>query len=256
MQSTITSRDNERVKYARHIAESASFREGESVFFAEGRRLCLDLAQRLRPVAVFVTERCLAGFGQPPPGLFDDAFVVSESVAQKLADAKTPQGLFCLFETPRAQLDDLDVGKGVLLCQQVQDPANVGAILRSAAGLGFGGAVLTDNCADPFAPKALRASMGALGRVPVVRGESLAAAASYLKGKGATLYAAALQNAVPLCEVKADGPFALLIGNEGAGLSGEALALAHQAVCIPMQNGVESLNAAAVAAVMMYALKS
>lgn len=254
MQTTITSRDNERVKYARHIAESASFREGEGVFFAEGRRLCLDLAQRLRPVAVFVTERCLEGFAQPPEW-FDDAFVVSESVAQKLADAKTPQGLFCLFETPHARLDDLDVDKGVLLCQQVQDPANVGAMLRSAAGLGFGGAVLTDNCADPFAPKALRASMGALGRVPVARGESLAAAASFLKAKGAVLYAAALQNAVPLHEVKADGPFALMIGNEGAGLSGEALALADQAVCIPMQNGVESLNAAAAAAVMMYALK-
>lgn len=255
MQTTITSRDNERVKYARHIAESASFREGEGVFFAEGRRLCLDLAQRLRPVAVFVTERCMESL-EPVPELFDDAFVVSGSVAQKLADAKTPQGLFCLFETPRAAMDDLDVDKGVLLCQQVQDPANVGAILRSAAGLGFGGAVLTDNCADPFAPKALRASMGALGRVPVVRGESLAAAALYLKDRGTTLYATALQNAVPLQEVKADGSFALMIGNEGAGLSDEALALADKAVCIPMQNGVESLNAAAAAAVMMYALKS
>lgn len=254
MQTTITSRDNERVKYARHIAESASFREGEGVFFAEGRRLCLDLAQHLRPVAVFVTERCLEGLGQQE--MFEDAFVVSESVAKKLADAKTPQGLFCLFEMPRQALTDLDPDKGVLLCQQLQDPANVGTILRSAAGLGFGGAVLADGTADPFSPKALRASMGALCRVPVVRGESLADAASYLKGKGAVLYATALQNAVPLRQLKVSGPFALMFGNEGAGLSDGALALADQTVCIPMENGVESLNAAAAAAVVMYALKN
>lgn len=255
MQTTITSRENERVKYARHVAESASFRGAEGVFFAEGRRLCLDLAQHLNPTAVFVTQRCLESFAQPPQ-ILCDAFVVSDSVAQKLADAKTPQGLFCLFEMPRHSLADLDADKGVLLCQQLQDPTNVGTILRSAAGLGFGGAVLADGSADPFSPKALRASMGAVCRLPVVRGESLAGAVSFLKGKGAAIYATALQNAVPLRQLKVSGPFALMFGNEGAGLSDGALALADQAVCVPMENGVESLNAAAAAAVVMYALKN
>ncbi len=255
MQSAITSRDNERVKYACHVAESAAFRAAEGLLFAEGRRLCLDLAQSLRCAMVFVTQPCLAALGPDAP-LVQDALIVADSVAQKLACAQSPQGLFCLFETPRAALADADAGKGVLVCERLQDPANVGAILRSAAGLGFGGAVLAEGCADPFSPKALRAGMGAQAHLPVVCGQSLSAAAAFLKDKGAMLLAAALQDAVPLAAAGAKPPFALLVGNEGAGLSAQALAAADKRVCIPMQNGVESLNAAAAAAVMMYALKN
>lgn len=255
MQSYISSRENERVKYACHVAKSAAFRESEGLFFAEGRRLCQDLAKKLRPAMVFVSEACLQMLDADMP-LLQDAFVVHESVAQKLAGTQSPQGLFCLFETPKAALAAVDAKKGVLLCENLQDPANVGAVLRSAAGLGFGGAVLLGESADPFSPKALRAGMGAQARLPLVCGESLAGAASFLKAAGVMLLAAALQNAVPLAEAGAKPPFALLIGNEGAGLSAGALAAADKAVYVPMHNGVESLNAAAAAAVMMYALKS
>lgn len=249
---SIQSRDNDKIKYARKLAESASFRAQERLFLAEGRRLCFDLAQTLRVHSAFATEAFLQSCPEAE-ALAPQCFVISEPVAQKLADTQTPQGLFCLFETPLATIEAMDAEKGVLLCETLQDPANVGATLRSAAAFGFGGVVLV-GCADPFGPKALRAGMGAVGHVAVkmLPREGLAQAAEQLVAKKATIYAAALQNARPLPAVAVKRPFALLVGNEGAGLTAEALALAAETVYIPMQNGVESLNAAVAASVLMF----
>ncbi|MDL2219532.1 RNA methyltransferase [Ruminococcaceae bacterium OttesenSCG-928-O06] len=253
MAQTITSRENERVKYAGRIALSAAFRAGEGVFFAEGVRLCEDLAQSLSARTVFATPQQLAALPKVLAAAAE-VYEINDSVCQKLAQTQSPQGLFCLFEMPCHTLETADFTGGTLVCEAVQDPANVGALLRSAAGLGMAAVLLGPGCADPFAPKALRAAMGAAGRIPVVTGCPLRQAAAALKAAGATVYAAAAEGALPLYEASARLPFALLVGNEGAGLSEEALALAQKSVCIPMKAGVESLNVAAAAAVLMYRL--
>jgi TrmH family RNA methyltransferase len=168
--------------------------------------------------------------------------------------------LFALFPLPAAGWDDLQPARGVLLCEALQDPANVGAVVRTAAGLGLGGVVLAAvgglSAADPTSPKALRASMGALARLPVVRTGSAAKAAHRLKAAGVRLIAAAARATTPLGKARDSGPFALLVGNEGAGLSEALLAAADTRVAIPMHNGGECLNAAAAAAIMMYALSN
>ncbi len=247
----ITSRENERVKCTLRLASSAALRREQGLFFAEGLRLCLDLAACLPWQTAFFTEEVLA----EEPRVADlsaEAFLVNDSVAQKLSATKTTQGLFGVFRLPQAVLEDLDVSKGVLLAEHIQDPANVGAMLRSAAAFGFGGVVLAGNCADPFGPKVLRASMGAVGRLPVVVQDDIQQAAGALHKAGATLYASALQGAAPLAQVAVQRPFVLLVGNEGAGLSAEVLALADERVCIPMHAGVDSLNAAVAASVLMF----
>lgn len=247
----ITSRDNERVKFARHLARSAAFRAQQGLFFAEGRRLCADLAQTLKAACVFYTEVAAQSWPEVAQ-LAPEAYCVSAPVAQKLAGVQTHQGVFCLFATPAGSLASLAAQKGVLLCENLQDPANVGAVLRSAAAFGFGGAVL-QQCADPYGEKALRASMGAVGRLPVVTSAPLAEAAVWLRQQKVPLVAAALQHSQPLQSAGVTGPVGLLIGNEGNGLSPEALALANVRVCIPLQSGVESLNAAVAASVLMFA---
>ena len=255
MPSEITSRDNERVKYARRVAASAEARREEGVFFAEGLRLCLDLAQNVRPQTVFVTEALL----EERPELETlgvETFLVKDGVAQKLAETRSPQGLFCLFATPAAAQSALRCEDGVLLCEAMQDPANVGAVVRSAAGLGFGGVVFTHGSADAFGPKALRAGMGSVLRLPVLQGADTKETVLALRGAGVRWYAAAAP-ADSLAAHRADKkpPFGLMIGNEGAGLVPDSMAMADERLHVPMRAGVESLNAAAAAAVLMYEMK-
>lgn len=247
----ITSRDNARVKQACKIAASAGERAETGLFFAEGVRLCLDLAQSFAAAQVFFTQKVLDGHPEVA-ALAPEAFLVAPHVAEKLAGTKSTQGLFALFRRPQRAPEDLALAKGVLLCENVADAANIGALLRSAAGLGLGGAVLAGACADPFSPRALRAGMGSVGRLAVASFADAPAAAAFLKARGVTLYAAALEGAKPLPGLAPKRPFCLMLGNEGRGLSEAALAAADERVFIPMQNGVESLNVAAAAAVLMY----
>lgn len=195
---------------------------------------------------------------QQHPGaetLGESCVLVAETVAEKLADTRSPQGLFALFSLPQSREEALHPAQGLLLCEELQDPANVGAVLRSAAAFGYGGVVLAGG-ADPFSPKALRASMGAALRIPVLRAASFTAAAGALQARGVALLAAAAgPGSRPPGQLRPGGPFALMIGNEGAGLSAQALSLADGRVGIPMQCGVESLNAAVAASVLMYAMK-
>lgn len=251
MVQTIESRDNARVKRAVRLRTDADAREEEALFCAEGLRLCLDLAAQQRPRAAFATKEVLAA--QPQlEALAEELFLVSGPVAEKLAGTKSPQGLVCLFEMPAGGLQPLDFEAGVLVCEAMQDPANVGAVLRSAAALGFGGVALTPGSADPYGPRALRAAAGAVLRVNIWRQAPLAQVAALAAEEGARFVAAALRGAVPLWESRRETPLALLVGNEGAGLSSEALALAQERVFIPMARGVESLNAAVAASLMMY----
>lgn len=248
----IASRDNVKVKFACKVAALASFRDHHGLVFAEGRRLCFDLAETLHGRTAFVTQ----AFLKQNPGaetLADEVFVISEPVDDKLSGTKTPQGVYCLFEAPKTGLDAIDFAKGTLICEAMQDPANVGAVVRSAAAFGYGGVVLLRGSADPFGPKALRAAMGAVGRIALAVGMAPEEGIAAAKAAGATVVAAALgENALPIGEANPARPVALLVGTEGEGLTPAALALADQTVYIPMHNGMQSLNAAAAASVFMY----
>ena len=250
MEHSITSRDNAAVKYACRLRDDRSFRMSEGLVFAEGLRLCAELAKASRPRMVYYLDSKRA----EALALGGEAAEVSESVAKKLSDTKTTQGVFALFPMQRPDAGEL-AGRARLLClERVQDPANVGALVRSAAAFGFGGVLVSADCADVFSPKALRASMGAAGRVPVAVCEDLPARLAALRDGGTRVYAAALYNSRPLAEAKpaAGERVAVVIGNEGSGLSDAAVAASSLAVRIPITDAVESLNAAAAGAVLLW----
>ena len=228
MTEVIASRDNERVKRACKLRDSGARRAAEGRFLAEGLRLCTDLAQRLPPEEVYCT--------------------------QKLSDTKAPQGLFCVFPRRTKTLEAVRGGGRYVCLEHIQDPANVGALLRSAAAFGFAGAVLCGNCADPFSPKAARASMGTLAKVDIIFADETGQALAAFKACGIPSFAAALQNSVPLERVDTQRlpGAALLIGNEGNGLLPGTEAAADKAVRIPMAAGVESLNAAVAGGVLLW----
>lgn len=163
-----------------------------------------------------------------------------------------------MFEHPGWQAADiLAKGRRILALEAVQDPGNVGTLLRSAAAFGFDGVLLSKGCAAPFAPKTLRASMGAAGRLPVAPVQDLPQALQQLRARGVVCLAAALYHSRPLDEAPQsylDGLCAV-IGSEGQGLTDAAVQACDMAVRIPMTDLVESLNAGVAAVCLPLALQ-
>ena len=250
---TITSRDNAKIKYACAVRDSEKQRAADGVFFAEGPKLILELCKSCAPAAVYATEAALAR--TPALAALDGVTTrVAPHVAEKLAGTKSSQGVFALLQTPAPPTHLLHSARRLLALEGVQDPGNVGTLLRSAAAFGFDGVLLGPGCAAPFAPKTLRASMGAAGRLPVLVVSDLPAALTALRGRGVTCLAAALYHSRPLDEVGTDFPggVCLVIGSEGQGLTDAAVAACDAAVRIPMTELVESLNAGVAGSVLLW----
>ena len=248
---TITSRENAKIKYACAVRDSEKQRAADGLFFAEGPKLCLELAKSCTPRAMYATAAALAK--TPELAQFDPA-EIAPHVAEKLSGTKSNQGVFALFETPVPPADTLDTARRILMLEGVQDPGNVGTLLRSAAAFGFDGVLLSDGCASVFAPKTLRASMGAAVRIPVIEAGKMTEAIAALRAKGITCLAAALYKSQPLsaAEPRYPGGVCVVIGSEGQGLTDRTVEACDMAVRIPMTDRVESLNAAVAGSVLLW----
>lgn len=252
----LTSRDNERVKYAQKLMEKPAFCKAEQRFLAEGKKLCLDAAESGIVIEILYYTYMAQKRWPEIDSLPGEHISISESVAEKISGMKSAQGVFAVCRLPvwdEAQVDP--TGRYIAL-ENVQDPANVGAVLRSAAAFGFDGALLSQGCAEPFGQKALRASMGAAFKLPIIRTLDLPAALRVCSAKGMSTAAAALRGAVDLSEFKPQGGLVLAIGNEGNGLTDDAIDACEKAVKIPISERMESLNAAVAASVLMWEFRS
>ena len=178
----ITSRENAKIKYACRLASSGAFRRSEGKFLAEGRKLCPELCRGAALETLFCTEAALEKCPELA-GLPGEHYLVEDHVADKLADVGTHQGVFGIFRTPVHTLDETKTGGRYLALERVQDPGNVGTLLRSAAAFGFDAVVLGPGCASPLSPKTLRSSMGAAGRLPTLHSDDLPAALAALRAR-------------------------------------------------------------------------
>lgn len=178
----------------------------------------------------------------------------SQRLFRQVATTETPQGVATLVRRPSWHEQELFtvLTPLVILLDAVQDPGNVGTILRSAAALGASGAILVRGSADPFNAKALRASAGAAFHLPMLTGLLAKEAVRLLRQQQVRLLACAARKGRMLADVPCDGPIALAIGGESAGLRREILEAADEQVCLPMRANVESLNAAMAAAMALY----
>ena len=250
----ITSRENPRIKRACALRDSEKQRAAAGLFFAEGPKLCLELARGCRAAELYATAPALAH--TPALAALGPAVVeITQPVAEKLAGTRSTQGVFALFETPATDPAPLlAAARRILALEAVQDPGNVGTLLRSAAAFGFDAVLLGLGCAAPFSPKVLRASMGAAGRLPLGVCADLPAALGALRGRGVACLAAALYKARPLDAVGTQFPggVCVVIGSEGQGLSDAAIAACSAAVRIPMTDRVESLNAGVAGSILLW----
>ena len=253
MDEKITSRENAKIKYACRLSSSAAFRRSEGRFLAEGRKLCPELCRGAELETLFYT----ASAAEKCPEILElpgEHFLVEDHVADKRADVGTHQGVFGVFRTPVHTLEEVHTGGRYLALERVQDPGNVGTLLRSAAAFGFDAVILSDGCASPFAPKTLRASMGAAVRVPVIEAGAMPAAIASLREQGITCLAAALYRSQPLSAAASSCPggICVVIGSEGQGLTDETIAACNGTVRIPMTDRVESLNAGIAGSILLW----
>ncbi len=247
----ITSRRNPKVRWARALQRSAKARRAAGAWVVEGVRLAEEVQRAgARPLAVFAVEG-LAARGWALAQAWDaqgvPVYVVSPAVMDALRATQTPPGLVVV--APRPQRPWPPRPDWVLVLDRLQDPGNVGALLRTAWAAGVPAVALVTPTVDPWGPKVARAAMGAHWHVALWEG-SWAALRPRLQGL--RVYAADAQGALPFTVLDGRGPVALVVGSEAHGLSPEARAAAHQRVHIPMPGGAESLNAAVAGALLMY----
>lgn len=245
---TITSRANPLLSRVRKLNSRRSFRRSEGAFAAEGPKL---LEEALRWGGS--VEAVIAAPGVPLPELPAHVRVaeVPDSLLGSIADTENPQGIVFVCSGKAFTLPGRFVAKRWLVLDGVQDPGNVGTIWRAADAFGAGGLILCNGCADPWNPKAVRATMGAVFRLPVYEC-GLEEAAEKLSEAGIPLYAAALrEDTADVRDVDLKNS-AVIIGSEGRGVSAQALELCQMTIRIPMSPRCESLNAAVAASVVLW----
>lgn len=251
MPEIITSRDNDQVKYLAKILDKTAFAKSEGKFVAEGVKLCMDAVDAgLLPDAVYYTKKAAQRWTKLS-SLSCRQVEIADHVAEKLSGMKSSQGVFALCAMPAPALTTINLTGRYIALENVQDPANVGAIARSAAAFGFDGMLLGTGSADPFGQKAMRASMGAVLKLPIHQTNDLPSLLKDLTKKGMATAAAALEGAVDISLFAPRGGVVLTVGNEGQGLTEEAIAACSAVIKIPI-SGMESLNAAVAASILMW----
>ena len=252
----ITSISNAQVKQVCAYVQKAKERRKDHIFVVEGPKMFeeapADRIYKVYATKSFCDKHTTDGMGTK---LKETGFeVVSDEVLAKMSDTKTPQGILCLVKWPEYSLDDLLLKRnGVfVVLEDLQDPGNLGTIIRTGEGAGIAGVIMTSNTVDIYNPKTIRATMGSIYRVPFVYVQNISDAIEKLQAADITVYAAHLKGEQYYDAFDYTKGSAFLIGNEGNGLKEETALLADTYVKIPMAGQVESLNAAIATTLFMY----
>jgi TrmH family RNA methyltransferase len=249
------------VKHARRLATRA-FRTRTGEFLAEGPQAVREAAAAGAVLEVFATVEATERYAEVAATVATDAWhVVADDVVAEIADAVAPQGLVARCRSVVRSLADVDLAGArlVVVCADVRDPGNAGAVIRCADAAGADAVLLTGDSVDPLGPKVVRSTAGSLFHLPVVVERDLDAALDAVHAAGLQVLAADGHGDVGLFEDSARGgldlarPTAWLTGNEAWGLPPERRALADRVVAIPIYGQAESLNLATATAICLYA---
>ena len=250
MEAMITSKDNPVVRHYRKLCENKRWRRSSRQFPAEGLRLVRESVQAGMCETVLLTAQAAEKYA----GEFPGALVLSDELGRRMADTEHPQGVFAVCRMPDTALTPqrLDPQGRYLVLYELQDPGNMGMIQRTADALGIDGVIVCRSC-DIYSPKTVRATMGAVFRLPVWEAQDAAGLAGMLQAAGVRSFAAVLhRDARLLTDGLLGKGCAVWIGNEGSGLAGEAVEVCQEKVMIPMTGHAESLNAAMAAGILMW----
>ena len=253
----ITSTANDTVKHIMTLVKNAKARRKEGLFVIEGERMAREVPEE-------ILKDCFVSEDFPLKARLDEVFgydvnpvEVTSNVFKKMSDTMSPQGILCVCRQQAHTVGEIvgpdpDRQLRLLILEGIQDPGNLGTMIRSAEGAGFDAVIADDNTVDVYNPKVTRSTMGSLFRVPVIYTPDLPGTVDMIKDASVTVYAAHLKGSISYREEKYPKRTAFLIGNEGAGLSDAICGRADKLIKIPMQGKLESLNAAVAASLLMF----
>ncbi|QOR83623.1 RNA methyltransferase [Geobacillus stearothermophilus] len=246
----IESPKNARVKQWKKLLTKKG-RDETGLFLLEGFHLVEEAIKSNAPlVELIVDERTAVPPGWNVTGV--PVTIVTEAVMKAISSTETPQGIAAVCRQLSTELEGV---KTALLIDAVQDPGNLGTMIRTADAAGIDAVILGEGCADVYNPKVVRATQGSLFHLPVVKGD-LAQWIARFKEQGIPVYGTALENAVDYRTVPQSSSFALLVGNEGSGVRPDLLRLTTENVYIPIYGRAESLNVAVAAGILLYSLQA
>lgn len=249
----ITSTSNAQVRRLLQLQKKSKARNEEKVFLVEGLRMFVEVPEE-RVQKVYISESFYNKKKQELDLSKFSVEILSDTVFQYVSDTKTPQGILCIVEQKKYDIDEiLKIEKPhFIVLDNLQDPGNLGTIVRTAEGAGVNAVFLSKESVDIYNPKTIRSTMGSIYRMPVIYVEDLLKLLATFKRKGIKSYAAHLDGKNTYDKEDYQSGTAILIGNEGNGLREEVANAADIWVRIPMQGHVESLNAAIAASVLMF----
>lgn len=258
----ITSANNQQLKAVSALLKKSKERKEKKSFVVEGPRMVVEApAESLK--AVYVSEnfeknpenqvliKDLEAKCKVSGAVFE---VVADAVFKNISDTQTPQGIMAAVAMPEYTLEQLLNGDKthLLILESIQDPGNLGTMIRTGEGAGITGVIMNKTTVDLFNPKTIRSTMGSIYRIPYYVTEDLSQTLNQLKEKGISLYAAHLKGKHYYTEEDYTKACGFLIGNEGNGLSDDIANQSDSYIKIPMEGQVESLNAAISATLLMY----
>lgn len=250
----ITSTKNQKIKNVMKLMTSSKARKEQDVFIVEGIRMFKEIDKN-DYVEGFVSSDFYENNREYLKKCEKTYEVVDDKVFEQMSGTLTPQGIMAVVKQKHYVLEDIittDRPAHVIVCENLQDPGNLGTIIRCGEGAGITGIIMSKNTVDIYNPKTIRSTMGSIFRIPFLYTDNLEETIGELKSKNVKMLAAHLKGKKNYDEVNYKGSVGFLIGNEGNGLTDKTANLADEYILIPMEGKVESLNAAIASSILMY----
>lgn len=252
----ISSRNNDKIKYAAKLVSSAKERNAASLFVCEGLRLCCDAVYSGYTVKeLYVTPEALSKNGEKIGEISEKSesvYLINDSVKEKLSDTVNSQGVFVVVQMKQNENPNIGTGKKYVALDCVQNPQNLGAAARTAEALGIDALIVSGGC-DIYNPKALRASMGSLLRIPVIKTDDLCMLINDFNELGVLTFSTVPDScAVDITALDFSKGALAVIGNEGNGVSQQVKEATSVLATIKMAGNAESLNASSAAVITMW----
>ena len=251
---TITSKDNEQIKHIKKLKEK-KYREEYNEFIIEGIKMIEEaINENVKIKSIIICDDCKSQGAIPNELMYEIAklncIYVAEKVFNTITDVINPQGIMAIVEKPN--LDEIDYNESnFLLLDNIQDPGNLGTILRTADSLDIKQIIVSKGTTDAYNLKVVRSTMGAIFRVKIIEVQNLSKTIKEMKKHKIKVYATDLQTNKSIYDVDYEKS-AIVIGNEANGVSNEVLEEASQRIKIPMLGKTESLNAAVATSIILY----
>lgn len=245
------SRDNHFVKHALRLKQR-KYRDEEGRFIIEGIRLIEEgIRENLVEYILYSSKLMETNGAERIEKSGIRMYEVSHDILKELCDTQNPQGAIAVAAKPDAAKEGLQ-GDFIIIADGIQDPGNLGTIIRTADAAGADGVILLKGTVDAYNPKTLRSTMGSVFHIPVMYYEEVESLVESLRGKGYSIYASSLEDSEVIYNCDFKGKVAIVIGNEANGIPKEHMNLYTHKMKIPMIGRAESLNAASAAAIIMY----